>query len=188
MHRLIAVASLLPVFAHAEVVFVDYVGTVNRIGNAPPGSEYRVGQPIKGRLLIDLVLAPPDLWPESTEHGNYSYLLEPGSPDWITGYSRRGAGPTLDSVFITSSPSDDWFSITDGSDPGGDAFRAISMTVGGAELFGSDLLDEGFHATRGNRLATFAGSLRWGWGEAAKNVDFFLKSFRVTPGRCKAPG
>jgi hypothetical protein len=191
MHKLIVLALLLPIGAHAKLLFVDYVGTVDEIGNAPPDSGYRLGQTIKGRLLIDLVLAPPEVSPGRSELASYFYLPWEPQPerDWVRGYTGEGGLPS-DRIFVTSKPDDDWFSIGDRRDQGLDTFRSIEMTVGGIEMFTTNVLGElgAFTVTRKDKPASFAGDLIWGWGEATKHVSFFLNSFRVRPGRCKAPG
>jgi hypothetical protein len=178
---------LLPVAAQADVLFVDYEGVVNQAGANPAG--YRVGDKIKGRLLVDLLLAPPNLFPTS-ELASYHYLPWEQQKDWVRGFTGPG-GTAADRIFVRNDPSGlDSFSIGDRRDQGLDTFLGIELTVNGLELFPTNELSElgEFTVTRADKPATFAGDLRWGWGEAAQFVSFALKRFSVKPGRCAAPG
>jgi hypothetical protein len=187
MHRLLALALLWPFSGQAQGLFVDYEGVVNQADDNPLG--YRVGDKVRGRLLIDFVLAPPELFPNTSELASYHYLPWEPQRDWVRGYSGEG-GVAADRIFVTNRIGDDWFSIGDRRDERSAGFRGVEMTVGGIEMFTSNHLDEldTFSVTRKNNPAAIAGYLQWGWGETLKHVAFALKSFRVTPaGRCKAP-
>jgi hypothetical protein len=73
---------LLPLTARAEPIFVDYVGKVGTLqSDGDPITDFYVGQPIRGRLIIDTVLAGPDRNDPYPGIGSYS---NPGV-DFITG-------------------------------------------------------------------------------------------------------
>lgn len=70
-------------------MFVDYLGTVCTVENAPG---YHVGDKVSGRLIVDLPLAPPDLEPADARLGQYGAgHIATGQTDWITGFT-EGAG------------------------------------------------------------------------------------------------
>ena len=187
MHRLIALALLLPLSGHAQILFVDYEGVVDQAGDNPLG--YRVGDAVKGRLLVDLLLAPAELFPNTSELASYHILPPEPQRDWIRGYTAEGGSPA-DRIFVTNNGSSgDWFSIGDRRDQGGDAFRGIEIIVGGLEMFPTNQLTElpAFTVTREDTPATFHAGLTWAWGQATQFVSVALKRFSVKPGSCKAP-
>ena len=187
MHRIIALALLLPLSGHAQILRVDYEGVIDQAGDNPEG--YRVGDKVKGQLLIDMLLAPPEVSPGRSELASYFYLPWEPQQDWVTGHTRPG-GTAADRIFVTNDQGDgDWFSIGDRRDQGGDAFRGIEITVGGLQMFDTNVLGEldEFSVTRKDAPAAFDGGITWGWGETAKFVSFALKRFSFRPGRCVAP-
>ena len=183
MRRLIALTLLLvPFCIQAQVVRVDYEGVVD----STQVPKYRIGDTIKGSLLIDLLLAPPDLFPTNTESGSYSRFLETGQPDWVRGHNPRGAGNAYDRILTRNQPGDDSFTVGDLRDLGKPSFRALELLVGGLEFMSSDTIDQALSVTDEERPGVFHGSLEWGWDKTRRWVGFALKSFKVTPGRCMA--
>jgi hypothetical protein len=183
MRRLIAISLLIvPFCAQGQLVRVDYEGVVDYT----EVSKYRVGDTIKGSLLIDMLLAPPDLFPNNPESGSYSRFLAPGQPDWLRGFNPRGAGNVHDRAFTRNQPGDDSYSIGDLRDLGKASFRALEVSVGGLEFMSSDALDQSLHVTKADNPGVFHGSINWGWDKTRRWVGFALKSFKVTPGRCMA--
>ena len=183
MRRLIAISLLIaPFCAQAQVVRVDYEGVVD----STQVSKYRIGDTVKGSLLIDLLLAPADLFSDNPEFGSYSRFLAPGQPDWVRGYNPRGAGNAHDRIFTRNQPGDDSFSIGDLRNLGKPSFRALEISVGGLEFMSSDALDQSLSVTDEDRPGVFHGELNWGWDKTRRWVGFALKSFKVTPGRCMA--
>jgi hypothetical protein len=183
MRRLIAISLLIvPFCAHGQVVRVDYEGVVD----STQVPKYRIGDTIKGSLLIDMLLAPPDLFPANPESGSYSRFLELRQPDWVRGHNPRGAGNAYDRILTRNQPGDDSYTVGDLRDLGKPSFRSLELLVGGLEFMSSDAIDQALSVTDEDRPGVFHGYLEWGWDKTRRLVGFALKSFKVTPGRCMA--
>ena len=184
MRRLIAISLLtVPFCIQGQGARIDYEGVVDTT-QVP---KYRIGDTIKGSLFIDMLLAPPDLFPDNPESGSYSRFLELGQPDWVTGHNPRGAGNAYDRVLTRNQDGGyDSYTVGDLRNLGKPSFRSLELLVGGLEFMSSDRIDQALSVTDEDRPGVFHGYLEWGWDKTRRWVGFALKSFEVTPGRCVA--
>ena len=99
MKVILALVLVIPSIANAELLFVDYEGTVPE-GNAdryPPG--YAPGDPFNGRLVIDTALAPANSSREPWA-GNYSIDEPELGPDFVTGFVPPNPAGGTDGVTV----------------------------------------------------------------------------------------
>ncbi len=102
MKALLVLPLLLPFSAQANLIFVDYQGTVYETGG---NSDYALGQKISGRVTIDVLLAGPDIdtRPNLGRYGSGWEENDPEVPDFVTSslICRTGC-PSTDAVFVAN--------------------------------------------------------------------------------------
>jgi hypothetical protein len=178
MKQLIPALLLVPTLGRADVLLVDYVGTVSEVDKKSP-PKYHVGQTISGRLIADLSMAPPDV-DSDPDVAWHSLFLQPGQSDWITGFSGNGENPSDHIIIGNGRGGGDFFQIRDGN-----RSRDIGLSVqvsGPQELFAVADIERipAFEVTRGDKPSTFGGNLHFGMDEG-NGVTIALDKLSATP-------
>jgi hypothetical protein len=187
----VTAAATERVGAGADLVVVEYEGTITEVFEAP--AQYVAGDRIKGRLLIDRQLAQLRL----DSPGSATYVSD--DPEFVTGFWRRG-GDGFDRVFVG-----DQLSIQ-GIDKPIDVFSAEDWLVSqnasldSASVFGLDVwlydflegtsLDQSFELTSADvdePHEHLNGGFRFSNIGPFAFVSFVLDRLTVKPGRCFAP-
>jgi hypothetical protein len=176
----------------ADLVVVDYEGTISEVFEAPP--QYVVGDRIKGRLLIDRQLAQlrSDSSPNQAAYTS-------GSPDFVTGFWRRG-GDGFDEVSLGKDVSvegadkpfdyfsvEDWIVIPNASL---DSASVFTVSARLHDFLGGTSLDQSFELTSADvdePNEDLRGGFRFSSIGPFAFVSFVLDKLTVKPGHCLAP-
>ncbi len=193
---IIAALVCMPLTAHAETLLVEYEGTISSIDRAPlaDAPPYSIGDPISGRLVVDLSLAPADRIAKDSTVGRY-YGGSPGL-DFILGPAQQpGRGPADFAVVYddwqppsTGAPREDGMIINDssiGTDGDFNLLLGLSRPNPLGQLFSSDSLRQSF-VVESKPGTTLWGYIEQGFGEFWRVVNFTLGRLSVTPGVCRA--
>jgi hypothetical protein len=204
MAKLIAAILLgLPFSGSAEILYVEYTGTVASVDdeNWFTRLDVRVGDPVEGLFKIDTELAPPDLFPADPTEGLYDTAGVSYNPvDFVTGDSPLIGTMVLrgdDAVSIVDNNVHfplghlfDGFLVIDSNfhDPASpsDVITAgITMSSGDTTLISGDGLVQSFVAespSTPDPLGTsISGAVQRIMGEFRYYVGFYVDRLSVTP-------
>ena len=211
MARIIAVlAFAIPFGAHADFVFVDYWGVVSDVSrticvcdptqdNLPGDLEftgYKVGDSIKGRLKIDLDLAPPDSRTLDPSYG--LYVAPADTPGFISGNGRPLINNVhTDMVSVTDvvpfgdRPTDSYGIEDNWSSPNGSGQLALLVYTHrpDVELTSGEGIAQTIDARPTDDVGLFGylgKVVKTAVGSVAVGVSLALSRVRVSPGRCHA--
>jgi hypothetical protein len=178
---------VLPLSAHAGVLTVSYKGTVHW---ADPGAPYSIGDTVSGTLLIDTLLMGPDLDLQDPNAGVYgSDPAHLPTTNFVTGFAN--SLPANDSIYVRNdllqlNGLTDTYQISDNGAFGTPSFEQVNLyAVLPAGTFHDDRGDQTFEAVS-RTLGDLVGTIAWGWEETRRQVDFYMSSMSVKPGRCRA--
>ena len=176
----------------ADLVVVDYEGTISEVFEAPP--QYVVGDRIKGRLSIDRQLAQrrSDSSPNQAAYTSFN-------PAFVSGFW-PSSGDGFDRVGLSDEQSIpgierpiDGFSVEDWSvSEGGslDGARVFSLGARLYDFLDGTSLDQSFELTSADvdePNETLSGGFRFSNLGPFAFVSFVLDKLTVKPGRCSAP-
>ena len=192
---IVAALLCIPFVANAEVLFVQYEGTVSSIdrasqAEAPP---FSIGDPIRGTLRIQPSRAPADALPQDPHNGRYYGGV---GFDFITGpRPPLVGGEHADSVIVyndweppsNGAPREDGIIMNDSWFSADDQFNLLLglQRFNSGQLFSTDALEQSFD------IKSVPGRPMWGYierglGEFRRVVNFTLSRFSITPGSCRA--
>jgi len=176
----------------ADLVVVDYEGTISDVFEAPP--QYVVGDRIKGRLFIDRQLGQSrsDGGPNQVAYASFN-------PAFVSGFW-PSSGDGFDGVDLSDEQSIpgierpiDGFSVEDWSVPQGgslDGARVFSLNARLYDFLEGTGLDQSFELTSADvdePNETLSGGFRYSNLGPFAFVSFVLDKLTVKPGRCLAP-
>jgi hypothetical protein len=178
---------VLPLGAHAEVLTVSYQGTVY---HADAGAPYAIGDTVSGTLLVDTLLMGRDLDILDPNTGVYGAVpAYVPTANFVTGFAN--SLPAGDSIYVRNdflqlNGLTDTYQIIDNGAFGTSSFEHVSLygTLP-AGTFDDDRGDQTFTAIS-RALGDLVGTIAWGWEQTRRQVDFYLSSLSVRPGRCRA--
>lgn len=182
MKVLLAALALLPFAAQAELVVLEYAGTVTRLINDPRTS-LAPGNVLGGWLNIDTALAGTDENP-SPNIGFWGSRNENQLANFVTGYvAPNNLGADFVRVTNRGAGELDEFEIADAQHGG----EGIELSVGLNDFLDGDRLDQAFafRSPAANEPGeSMIGRLRTAPGQF---VEFLITHIRVAPpGRCNA--
>jgi len=194
----IALLLCVPCGAQSQQLFVEYQGTVSSIdrGSLAETPPYSIGDAIRGTLIIDTALAPPDELGGDARIGRY-YGGSPGidfilGPSHTTGRARSSGDLLLvrnDWQASAGAAREDGLIIRDrsiGTDGNYDLLLGLQRPNLLGQLFGNDSLAQSFDVESEPGTSLW-GYIEQGFGEFWQAVHFTLDRFSVTPGVCRAP-
>jgi hypothetical protein len=181
MKPIIVLTVLLPLTARADLILLDYEGTVTN----SLLETHAIGSPISGRMTIDTDLAGPDLDPR-TNFGSYGFDFF-GEPNVVADFvssdllCTRGC-PSADMVFATKDfgdsviPNMDLYEVDDAINR---ANSRLTISIRAPDI----LIDEGVaQSFELDGDATMFGLLL---DKGRRVLDFVINHVRVRPaGRC----
>jgi hypothetical protein len=178
---------LLPPSVQANVIFVDFSGTVTDTGG---NNDYVAGGPISGRVTIDVSLAGPDIDPRPNL-GRYGsdFGEHPAVPNFVTNsVSCQANCPSTDAVFVANgnamfgSPDLDMYQLDDNVNSGAGLPRFI------VAAFAEDIVDDegivqSFELSKSDLSGeeTMFGVFI---NKANQFLGFMVDHLSVRPGRC----
>jgi hypothetical protein len=183
MKAALALSLLLPLTARAELILIDYQGTVT---SSASGDRHVVGSPFDGHITVDTDLAGPDIDPRPN-FGRYGWdgIEHVVVPNFVTSSAMcRTKCPSSDMVFVTKDfgdsviPNLDLFEVDDGVN--GTADRLV-ISVRARDVLQSEGLSQSFEL--GGDANMFGFLLKKG----DIVVGFVIDHLRVRPGSCPAP-
>jgi hypothetical protein len=177
--------GVLPLSAYGQVLTVSYRGTVY---HADDGAPYGIGDTVAGTLLVDRLLMGPDLAPLDPNTGIYGADSRLPTANFVTGFAT--GMPANDSIYVRNDfdylngHRVDTYQIVDNSGWGTSSYMHLLLAADlPATTFDDDAGDQTFDAIS-RSLGDLVGTIGWGFEESWRQVDFYLSSFSVRPGRC----
>ena len=172
----------LPFVARAETLYVQYEGQVlNLDERGGPVVGYRIGDRVSGTLLIDTLLATPNIIaPPPHEILHYGGSHE-GLTNFVTGFARGGV-PAADFVGIERGPMGTIrYDVVDGPYPR-DSGRTISISASSPNIK-EVALSQTIDVKQEEPGSILRGAILLGKG--AGDVLLRLTRMSVTPGQCR---
>jgi hypothetical protein len=199
---IVALLLSIPFVARAELIFVEYEGTISRVDNPHCFCplEFDVGDAIGGVLTIDSGRAPPDLFDDDPRNSQHTSVVDYG------GFPVRSGIDYIAGGGVPGFFANDVVRVADDLeiDAGGvlarrDIFMVMNSSIGefdrsrivlevaspDLDLVSGDGIAQSFTADDPDDLG---GSLVLGLiGRTYRAFTFALSRITVTPGRCRAP-
>jgi hypothetical protein len=195
---IIATLVCVPFAASAQKLLVEYEGTVSSIERGSSLAEtppYSIGDQITGSLLVDMTLAPRDVFADDPQIGRY--YGDSSGIDFILGPAQSGGRAPDDFVVVydnweppsTGASTADGIIINDssfGTDGDFNVLLGLQRPNVLGQLFSDDGLMQSFDVGPEDGT-TLWGYIERGFGEFWRIVNFAVERFSVTaaPGVCR---